>query len=154
MSDKSQSRYYWLNINPKSGGAFTNLKIDDSIVFKSTDPDGKKRNNQYCFRSIQKGDKVVAYETKKRKEITAICVVIEKEEQDDYINVDFQKTKNYDTYLGLDTMKSLEGLEACELVQDPLKRVGTLFELEEKAFHAITKKLNELNSVDLYGELS
>lgn len=145
---RREPNYFWLNIDSKEyKWAFSMVKVGNSQGYSNLNPAGSKRKNEGCFRSIQIGDYVLAYETVDIKAITAICQVIDKYEQDNEILVDFQKVRDFNVFLGLDSMKEINGLSDCQVIQN---HRGTLLELERKHYDVVTERLEELNFLDNY----
>ncbi len=143
-------KYYWLNIDRKIyDWTFSDLKVGRSQTYSNYNPNGSKRKNENCFKSIQIGDLVVAYETGDTKAITTICRVIAKYEENDETMVDFQKTRDFNVLLDLDYMKEMKALSDCQVIRN---HRGTLLELESKHFEMIVQTLEELNAPESYHE--
>jgi predicted HNH restriction endonuclease len=148
--------YYWLNVDSGSyEWSFSDLKVGRSQTYSNLNPNGNKRKNEVCFKGIKIGDQVVSYETGQIKAITAICEVVDKYEEDNEIFIVFKKTRDYYKYLDINSMKEVDELSDCEIVYF---HRGTLFQLSEDHFFAITKLLEGLNlqndsDQELYAEI-
>lgn len=140
---RKQIKYYWLNIDTEYyDWSFSNMKVGGREDYSNLTEDGKKRKNPLCFKNIQIGDNVLAYETGE-KAITAICNVVDKKnEENDEINVVFEKRKSFDDFLTLDQMKNSEILEGCGVINF---HRGTLFQIEKKYYDEIIRMLGLLN---------
>ncbi|RIW27624.1 HNH endonuclease [Bacillus salacetis] len=149
---RPKKSYYWLNVDStKYDWSFSDLKVGRSQEYSNLNPNGNKRKNENCFKSIKVDDLVVAYETGDVKAITAICKVIDKYEDNAELIIEFEKIKDFEVYLTINSMKGSKDLEECNPVNF---HRGTLFELEEEHYHIITNMLNELNTTDdIYGDL-
>lgn len=145
---RREVNYFWLNVDSKGyNWAFSIVKVGSSQLYSNLNPDGGKRKNEVCFRNIQIGDLVLAYETGWTKAITAVCQVINKYEQDNEIILDFQKKRDFNVFLDLDSMREMNELSDCQVVQN---HRGTLLELERKYFNGFVQRLEELNAMENY----
>lgn len=147
---RRQPKHYWLNIDRQTyDWTFSDLMAGRSQNYSNLNPNGSKRKNENCFKGIQIGDLVVAYDTGKTKAITAICRVIDKYEDNDEIIVNFQKTMGFNVFLDLDSMREMKTLSDCQVIRN---HRGTLLQLESKHFKMIAKMLEELNALENYHE--
>ncbi|WP_274482686.1 HNH endonuclease [Paenibacillus polymyxa] len=149
---RRQPKYYWLNID--SGGynwTFSNVKVGSSQIYSNLNPNGSKRKNEICFKSIQIGDYVIAYETGKTKAITATCRVVDKYENDNVIKVNFQKNRDFESFLSLNTLITTKALSDCKVIQN---HMGTLLEIEANHFKIILQLLDEMNNQDYNEKLN
>ncbi|MFD0619679.1 HNH endonuclease [Paenibacillus sp. GCM10027629] len=145
---RGEPNYFWLNVDTKGyNWAFSIVKVGSRQSYSNINPNGGKRKNEGCFKNIQVGDLVLAYETGDIKAITAICQVIDKYEQDNEIIVDFQKTRDFNVFLDLDSMKEMNDLSDCQVIQN---HRGTLLELKREHFDLIVESLEGLNVRDDY----
>ncbi|MEK4286632.1 HNH endonuclease [Paenibacillus sp. FSL P4-0502] len=141
---RRQEKYFWLNVDATSyEWSFSDLKVGRSQIYSNTNPNGAKRKKETCFKYIQIGDSVVAYETGTTKAITTICIVENKYELDDEIFIEFKKSVDYDLYLALESLKANGDLKDCDILKN---HRGTLFELEKKHFDIIRRMLRTLNA--------
>jgi len=149
---RRQPKYFWLNVDYQVyNWAFSMAKVGSAQTYSNYNPNGNKRKNEICFKSIQIGDFVVAYETGEIKAITAICRVMDKYEKDDEILVDFQKTRDFEAFLDLNAMRATKTLNDCPVIQN---HRGTLLELEANHFNIIMAMLDNRNAQgDYNGEL-
>ena len=150
---RRQPKHFWLNVDSKAyNWAFSIVKAGSRQRYSNLSPDGSKRKNEVCFRSIQIGDFVLAYETVGTKAVTAICQVVDKYEENNEIMVDFQKTRDFNVFLDLDTLRIMDKLRNCDIIKN---HRGTLLELERKHYDTMVKMLNELNfQLDNHDELN
>jgi predicted HNH restriction endonuclease len=145
------TKYFWLNVDSQGyEWSFSDIKIGRSQSYSNINPNGSKRKNESCFKSIQIGDMVLAYETGLNKAITTICQVANKYEENEEIIVEFQKKKDFNIYLNLDSLRAMNQLNNCQVIQN---HIGTLFELEGKHFDVIVRELNRLNAIESYHEV-
>jgi len=146
LPEYRQRKYYWLNVDPTSyDWSFLDIKVGRSQTYSNLNNNGNWRKNESCFKGIRKGDMVVAYETGVHKAITTICKVVDRIEDNNKISIEFQKVKDYHTYLDIDTMKQSEELIECNAVKF---RRGTLLPLEDKHFHVLERMLEDLNKTE------
>lgn len=135
--------YYWLNLNSDYyNWSFSTMKVGDREDYSSLNQDGGKRYNPNCFKSIEIGDKVIAYETVNTS-ITAICKVISKKNIEDEIIVLFEKSMGFDKYLSLAEMKKSRLMGEIPIVKN---HRGTLLQLEEKHFNELVRTLEAINN--------
>ncbi|WP_340392868.1 HNH endonuclease signature motif containing protein [Paenibacillus sp. FSL E2-0190] len=147
---RRQPMYYWLNIDKAIyDWTFSDLMAGRSQSYSNLNPNGSRRKNEKCFKSIQIGDFVVAYETGDTKAITTICQVIDKYEENDEIIVNFQKMRDFNVFLDLDLMRKMKSLSDCQVIGN---HRGTLLDLESKYFELIVQMLEELNALENYQE--
>ncbi|MED1646024.1 HNH endonuclease [Brevibacillus agri] len=145
---RRQPKYFWLNVDSQGyNWAFSIVKVGSRQAYSNVNSDGSKRKNESCFKSIQIGDFAVAYETGETKAITAICRVIDKYEENDEIIVDIQKTRDFNVFLDLDSMREMKTLNDCQVIRN---HRGTLLKLESKHFEIIVQRLEELNALENY----
>jgi len=151
--NRRQPKYFWLNIDSKVyNWAFSIVKVGSRQRYSNLNSDRGKRKNEGCFKNIQIGDLVLAYETGETKAVTAICQVVDKYEEKNEIFVDFQKTRDFNIFLDLDTLRIMEKLSNCDIIKN---HRGTLLELERKHYDSMVKMLNELNfQLDNHDELN
>ncbi|MBU8915112.1 HNH endonuclease [Bacillus sp. FJAT-29953] len=136
-------RYYWLNVDAAVyEWTFSDIKIGKSQTYSNFNDDGNKRKNPRCFQEIEVGDFALAYETGEVREITTICKVVNKFEDDNGISVEFQKIRDYENGLGWESLKKSKALEDCEAVHF---HRGTLFEIEKRHYDVMMQMLEELN---------
>ncbi|WP_430789132.1 HNH endonuclease [Virgibacillus flavescens] len=149
---KNQARYFWLNVNSTGyNWTFTDIKVGKTQTYSSHKENGNRRKNENCFKDIKVGDCVIAYATGGERAITTLCKVIEKYEENDAIEVEFQKIRDYENTLKLETLKESIELEDCEVVHF---HRGTLFEIEKRHYEVMVQMLEELNKrVDTDEEL-
>lgn len=141
---RRQEKYFWLNVDATSyEWSFSDLKVGRSQVYCNTNPNGTKRKNEGCFKYIQIGDSVVAYETGATKAITTICIVEDKYKLDGEIFIEFKKSVDYDLYLDLELLKANDELNDCGILNN---HRGTLFELDKKHFDIMKRMLISLNA--------
>ncbi|WP_278739575.1 HNH endonuclease [Paenibacillus macerans] len=147
---RRQPKHYWLNIDREIyDWTFSDIMAGRSQTYSNLNPNGSKRKNENCFKSIQIGDLVVAYETGDTKTITTICRVIDKYEENNEIMVDFQKMRDFNVFLDLDSMREMKTLRDCQVIRN---HRGTLLELESKHFETIVQMLEGLNALENYHE--
>ncbi len=138
-----QKQYFWLNVDSSYyDWSFSDLKIGRSQTYSNLNTNGNRRKIESCFKNIKIGDMVVSYETGNLKSITALCEVVEKFEKNGEVFIEFKKTRDFDNYLYIDSLKEAEELIKCDTVHF---HRGTLFQLEEAHYNAITRMLEELN---------
>jgi 5-methylcytosine-specific restriction endonuclease McrA len=149
---RRQLKYFWLNIDTKVyNWTFSNAEIGDTQGYSNMNPTGSKRKFESCFKEAQIGDLVLAYETRGIKAITAICEIVGKHEVNKEININFQKIRDFNMSLDLDSLKKINNLSDCRVIRN---HIGTLFELEEKHYYVIARKLESLNVLeDYHGDL-
>lgn len=150
---KRQPMYYWLNVDSVGyNWAFSNIKTGSIQWYSNLNSEGRKRKKENCFKNIQIGGLVLAFETGGTRAITSICQVVDKYEKDNEIIIDFQKTRDFNEFLNLDCMKKKIELSDCKIIQN---HMGTLLELERKHFDIIVQMLEGLNvTEDHHDELS
>lgn len=143
---KNKERFYWLNVDSfKYDWTFADIKIGKSQTYSNFNNDGNKRKNPKCFYEIKVGDLVVAYETGEVREISTLCKVVDKSEENDVISVEFQKIKDYENGLKWEVLKRSKQLGDCEAVHF---HRGTLFEIKEEHYEVIVQMLEEINPPD------
>ncbi|WPC42385.1 HNH endonuclease [Clostridium sp. JS66] len=141
---RERDYYYWLNVDIEEyEWSFSDLKVGRSQIYSNLNEDGSKRKNQSCFENINIGDKVVAYETGQIDAITAICEVVNKQDKDGEIIVEFRKTIDLENFLSLDKMKVEKELEDCKVIGF---HRGTIFQLDKEHFYTIRKMVEEINT--------
>ncbi|WP_079914142.1 HNH endonuclease [Paenibacillus sp. 32352] len=145
---RRETKYFWLNVDSVSyEWSFSDLKVGRSQTYSNLNSNGNRRKNELCFKYIQIGDKALAYETGTTKAITTICQVVDKYEENGEILIEFRKISDYDLFLELDSMKTINELVDCDILNN---HRGTLLELEKKHFDVLTRKLEDLNGFDSY----
>jgi len=125
-----ESRYWWLNANPKEY-KFSGMDVGEKVSYTLYNDDGNKRRVFKNFLNAEEGDIVICYESTPIKKIAAIGKVAEASNGEEII---FEKTEHLNNPVSYAVLKECNGLQDMEYFVSPQ---GSLFKLTKSEYNII-----------------
>ena len=144
MSETSNSRYWWLNANPKIWN-FLEVAVGETQTYTSHNEKGNKRQKYKYFTEVKPGDLLIGYVTSPQKEIIAVCEITKGLYQSEVgERIEFKKIEQLQNPITYEELKENPSLAQSEPL---INNQGSLFALSEDEFEIIRAIIDEKNPI-------
>lgn len=137
-SDEDETRYWWLNANPKIW-SFADIAVGEVQDYTLFNENGNKRRIFQNFLDAKAGDMIIGYESYPVKQIVAIAKVSAEQDGE---RLYFEKVEGLATPIDYKTLRECPELERMEYFVNPQ---GSLFKLTPGEYDFILDLVREVN---------
>ncbi len=134
----TQTRYWWLNANPKIW-SFSEIKNGEEQSYTLLNDNGNKRRIYQNFLDAKAGDVIIGYESNPVKKIVGLGKITQ---ENDGERIRFEKTETLVTPIDYADLRQQEELRGMEFFVNPN---GSLFKLTKQEYDCILDLIREEN---------
>ena len=136
-------QYWWLNANPKIW-SIDSSKIGEIQSYTSYNEKGNKRRVYQYFQQVQAGDLVIGYESTPEQQVKAVFEITEPLHEVKELGeiITFKMIEKVHNPIDWDDLKSIPGLEGCEVI---INNQGSLFKLKANEYEIIRDIIDDRN---------